>query len=56
MAGGYQLPLVWGLVLVFVQKYRRMDRSLFTGLKREERLISVEEEELAVHGATTYCE
>jgi hypothetical protein len=41
---------------MFVQKYRRMDRSLFTGLKREERLISVEEEELAVHGATTYCE
>ncbi|KAG6791971.1 hypothetical protein POTOM_001107 [Populus tomentosa] len=57
MAGGYQLLLVWGLgALVFVQKYRRMDRSLFTGLKKEERLISVEEEELAVHGATTYCE
>jgi len=35
MAGGYQLLLVWGLVLVFVQKYRRMDRSLFTGLKRK---------------------
>jgi hypothetical protein len=32
---GYQLLLVWGLVLVFVQKYRRMDRSLFTGLKRK---------------------
>lgn len=57
MAGGYQLLLVRGWCWCLSTNIEEwIARSLFTGLKKEERLISVEEEELAVHGATTYCE